>query len=68
MTSLEQVLSGPRVIHPLDDVPELKCDPDRLGRMALTPTVRWSLLALRGYLIVMMMLVGYRVLGSLGMF
>ena len=36
--------------------------------MALTPTVRWSLLALRGYLIVMMMLVGYRVLGSLGMF
>jgi hypothetical protein len=54
------------VIHPLDDTPELKCDPDRLGRMALRPVVKWSLLALRSYLIVMILLVGYRVFGSLG--
>jgi hypothetical protein len=70
MTSFDATLDRPlpcyRVIHPLDDTPELKCDPDRLGRMALRPVVKWSLLALRSYLIVMILLVGYRVFGSLG--
>jgi hypothetical protein len=49
------------VIHPLDDRPERKVDVAALGPMPLTRSVRWSLLSLRGYLIVMLALVLYRV-------
>ena len=45
------------VIHPLDDVPEEKVDTDKLGRMPMTPSVRISLLSLRGYLLFMFLLV-----------
>jgi len=57
------------VIHPLDDVPEEKVDTERLGPMAMTASVRISLLSLRAYLVLMMLLVLYRVLvlaGCLG--
>lgn len=54
------------VIHPLDDVRERKVDLSRLGPMRLTRTVRVALLALRGYLILMLMLVVYHVLGAAG--
>jgi len=54
------------VIHPLDDVREQKVDFSRLGPMPLTRTVRVSLMALRGYLIVMLVLVAYHVLGLAG--
>jgi hypothetical protein len=47
------------VIHPLDDVREQKIDLSRLGPMPLTRTVRFSLMALRGYFILMLMLVVY---------
>jgi hypothetical protein len=50
------------VIHPLDDVPEKKVDTETLGPMALTTSVRLSLLSLRAYLLLMMLLVFYRVL------
>lgn len=50
------------VVHPLDDAPETKRSADGLGRMPLKPSVRLSLLVLRGYLSIMGMLVVYRVL------
>lgn len=56
------------VIHPLDDVQEQKVDTEHLGPMRMTPAVRISLLALRGYLVLMMMLVLYRVLELAGVF
>ena len=51
------------VIHPLDDLPEQKVDTDSLGPMAMTRSVRFSLLSLRGYLIVICLLVVYHVVG-----
>ncbi|HEV3333559.1 MAG TPA: hypothetical protein VG096_21390 [Bryobacteraceae bacterium] len=49
------------VIHPLDDVPEQKVDTDSLGPMAMTTSVRISLVSLRAYLVLMMLLVFYHV-------
>ena len=49
------------VIHPLDDRPEEKVDIESLGLMAMTGSVRLSLLSLRAYMVVMMLLVLYRV-------
>ncbi len=51
------------VVHPLDDLPEKKRDVSALGPMPMTPSVRLSLLALRGYLLLMTGLVAYRFLG-----
>lgn len=56
------------VIHPLDDVQEQKVEIKHLGPMRMTPAVRISLLALRGYLVLMMLLVLYRVLNLAGVF
>jgi hypothetical protein len=56
------------VIHPLDDLPEKKVDTETLGPMALTTSVRLSLLSLRAYLLLMMLLVFYRVLVLAGLF
>ena len=50
------------VIHPLDDAPETKVDTESLGAMPMTMSVRISLLSLRVYLILMMLLVLYHVL------
>ena len=51
-----------RVVHPLYDVPEAKCDVEGLGPMHMTPSVKVSLFVLRAYLIVMVLLVLYRFL------
>jgi hypothetical protein len=56
------------VVHPLDDVPEQKVDTENLGPMPMTTSVRLSLLSLRAYLILMMLLVFYHVLGLAGLF
>lgn len=56
------------VIHPLDDVQEQKVETRHLGPMRMTPAVRLSLLALRGYLVLMMLLVLYHVLDLAGVF
>jgi hypothetical protein len=56
------------LIHPLDDVPEEKCNADNLGPMPMTRSVKWSLLALRGYLILMSGLIFYHVLDLAGIF
>jgi hypothetical protein len=49
------------VIHPLDDAPEKKVDVSQLGRMPMTRAVRLSLIVLRGYLVLMSVLVLYQV-------
>ena len=56
------------VIHPLDDVREEKVDTESLGPMAMTASVRISLLSLRAYLVLMMLLVFYHVLDLAGLF
>jgi hypothetical protein len=50
------------VVHPLDDVPEEKVDTESLGPMPMTASVKWSLVSLRAYLLLMVALVFYRVL------
>lgn len=49
-----------RVVHPLDDIPEIKRDVSALGPMPMTASVRLSLLVLRAYLVLMACLVLYR--------
>ncbi len=56
------------VIHPLDDVQEQKIETKHLGPMRMTLAVRISLLALRGYLVLMTLLVLYHVLDLAGVF
>jgi len=56
------------VIHPLDDLPEEKVDTDGLGPMAMTMSVRISLVSLRAYLVLMMLLVFYHVMAMAGLF
>ena len=55
------------VVHPLDDDPEEKVQTDHLGPMRMTSTVRVCLYALRGYLLLMFGLLGFRVLQLAGM-
>jgi hypothetical protein len=54
------------VVHPLDDQPEEKVDSARMGPMKMTASVRWSLIALRGYLVLVSALVLYRVVQLAG--
>ena len=56
------------VVHPLDDQQETKIDTANLGPMPMTPSVKYSLFALRGYLVVMMLLVLYHALDLAGLF
>jgi hypothetical protein len=56
------------VVHPLDDVREQKVNTSGLGAMPMTASVKLSLMALRGYLILMMLLVFYHVLDLAGVF
>ena len=49
------------VVHPLDEVPEQKCSPDGLAHMEMTPTVKISLYALRGYLMIIVGLALYHI-------
>jgi hypothetical protein len=56
------------VVHPLDDVAEEKVDTTHLGPMPMTRAVKYSLFALRVYLVLMMVLVFYHVLDLAGVF
>jgi hypothetical protein len=56
------------VVHPLDDLPEEKVDTEALGPMPMTRSVKWSLVSLRAYLVLMIALVFYRVLVLSGKF
>ena len=59
-------IEGFRVIHPLDDAAEEKCSTEGLGQIAMTRTVRAALGILRGYLILMTLMLGYHVLDLAG--
>ncbi len=70
-TLTEARRSGPRdfrVVHPLDDIAEDKHSPEGLGQMPMSASVRFSLYALRGYLVLIGLMVGYRVLTLAGAF
>jgi hypothetical protein len=56
------------VVHPMDDVQEVKRTGEGLGLMPMSPGVRFCLLALRGYLLLMMLLVLYHMLDLAGLF
>jgi hypothetical protein len=60
-------MNGFRVIHPLDDVAEQKCSTEGLGKIRMTWAVRVSLGALRAYLILMTLMLGYHVLDLSGL-
>jgi hypothetical protein len=62
----EQIQQEFRVVHPLDDVRERKIDMAGLGPMRMTRSVRISLLTLRAYLLLMLVLVVYHVLELAG--
>lgn len=51
------------VVHPLDDAPEVKRGSEHLGPMPMSTSVKYSLFALQGYLVVMLLLVAYHVFG-----
>jgi hypothetical protein len=51
-------------VHPLDAAPEQKLFHPELGRMALTPRVKVALFILQGYLGVMVLLVGWRLIAG----
>ena len=65
-TDVTTNMKGFRVIHPLDDVVEQKCSTEGLGQIAMTPSVRLSLKILRGYLILMSLMLVYHVLDLAG--
>lgn len=50
------------VVHPLFDKPEEKLNPDSVGTMKMTKSVKYSLMALRVYLILMIGMAFYRTL------
>ena len=54
------------VIHPLHDAHEAKCNADHLGPIKLTPACRVALVAVRCYLVAIMLMGGYRVVTLLG--
>jgi len=49
------------VVHSLDDEPEVKCSPEGLGPMQMSGSRKVALVALRGYLIAMMLLLAVKV-------
>jgi hypothetical protein len=63
---MEQMRRSFAVVHPLDDVPEEKVDTEHLGHMRMTRTVKICLFALRGYLLLMVGMLGFRVLQLAG--
>jgi len=56
------------VVHPLDDAPEEKVDTTSAGPLRLTRSVKLSLMALRGYLILITLLLLYHVMELSGFF
>jgi hypothetical protein len=68
MEKKEKVIKKYSVVHPLFDKKEKKCDVEGLGRMKMSACVKYALLSLRVYLILMAGLVVYRGLHELGVF
>jgi hypothetical protein len=53
-----------RTVHPLDAPPEQKLFHAELGRMALTRRVKVALFILQGYLGIMVLLVGWKLIAG----
>ena len=68
VTMTETLIDELRVVHPLDDIAEEKRSPEGLGKMPMSGSVKLSLYALRGYLILIGLMVGYRALTLAGVF
>jgi len=68
MTNLQKTNKHLQVVHPLDDIAEEKRSPEGLGQMPISTSVRFSLYALRGYLVLIGLMVAYRVLTLAGVF
>jgi hypothetical protein len=51
-------------VHPLDAPPEQKLFHRELGRMALTPRVKMALFLLQGYLGIMVLLAGWKLISG----
>jgi hypothetical protein len=62
----EQVDEFYYVVHPLDDIPEMKIQSDHLPPLEMTRSVRWSLFVLRAYLILTMFLLAYHMIDLTG--
>ena len=56
------------VVHPLFDTPEQKVDTNTAKPLKMSKTVKWSLISLRVYLIIMIGLSFYRVMVLAGIF
>jgi hypothetical protein len=56
-----------RVVHPLDDEPEIKRSTEDLEPLQMTRSVKVSLLALRAYLIAMTLMLAYQALDLAGL-
>lgn len=56
------------VVHPIFDAPEEKCDPTTLGKIKMSRSVRFSLIVLRAYLVVMGAMLTYHMLDLSGVF
>jgi hypothetical protein len=56
-----------KIVHPLDDVAEEKLNVKGLGKLDMTGAVKWSLLALRGYLLIMIGLILFDVVHLAGL-
>jgi hypothetical protein len=57
---------GYRVIHPLHDAPEAKCNADHLGPLQLSRGCRIALGAVRFYIVAIMIMGGWRILELVG--
>ncbi|HET9087751.1 MAG TPA: hypothetical protein VFN53_09515 [Acidobacteriaceae bacterium] len=57
---------GFRVVHPLHDKAEQKCSTKGLGHIAMTRSVRIALAVLRGYLVLMTLMLTYHVMALAG--
>ena len=62
----QRAARGYTVVHPLNDVPEVKCNADHLGPIKLTPGCRIALVAVRFYLVAIMLMGAYRVVTLMG--
>ncbi|NWJ51031.1 MAG: hypothetical protein HXX14_09200 [Bacteroidetes bacterium] len=56
------------VVHPLFDVPEEKVDLNAAVPLVMSKSVKWSLITLRAYLVIMVGLAFYRTLVLAGIF
>lgn len=66
MATMMKNVESFEVIHPMLDLPEEKCNPEALGPMKMSRSVKICLLVLRGYLISMAVLLLLHVLGLAG--